>query len=195
MELIDAAMEGDIAAMEAALGADASALDFQDPGGQTALHWVALNGHLAATVWLLARDPPPSLEAVNEGGQTPLMGAAMRDHAEVLQALVGAGACLDACDAEGLTAYAWAATHDSLRCETPGVAAAMVMPTQLRLPRSEENCVGLTMAAIAGADARRHSRRRVLTTWPTTSAPSTRSCRLSQRRSCAGQTALASSCT
>jgi predicted heme/steroid binding protein len=125
MELIDAAMEGDIAAMEAALGADTSALDFQDPGGQTALHWVALNGHLAATVWLLAQDPPPSLEAVNEGGQTPLMGAAMRDHAEVLQALVGAGACLDACDAEGLTAYAWAATHDSLRCETPGVAAAM----------------------------------------------------------------------
>ena len=73
MELIEAAMEGDITSMQAALevGAD---VNYQDPGGQTALHWCALNGHSAATEWVLQQNP--ELEARNEGGQTPLMGAA-----------------------------------------------------------------------------------------------------------------------
>ena len=75
MALIEASMEGDMAGMQAALDGGAD-VNYQDPGGQTALHWCALNGHSAAVKWLLGLGP--ALEAKNEGGQTPLMAAAFR---------------------------------------------------------------------------------------------------------------------
>ena len=49
---------------------------FQDPGGQTAVFWAAMEGHAEALDWLLEHGAP--VDATNEGGQTALMGAAMR---------------------------------------------------------------------------------------------------------------------
>lgn len=48
----------------------------QDPGGQTAVFWAAMEGHAEALDWLLKHGAP--VDAKNEGGQTALMGAAMR---------------------------------------------------------------------------------------------------------------------
>ena len=75
MRLIEAAMDGDVAAMVHAVK-DGAPVGFQDPGGQTALFWAAMEGHSDALEWLLQRGAP--VDAVNEGGQTALMGAAMR---------------------------------------------------------------------------------------------------------------------
>ena len=75
MRLIEAAMDGNLAEMAAAVEAGA-AVGYQDPGGQTALFWAAMEGHAEALDWLLEREAP--VNAVNEGGQTALMGAAMR---------------------------------------------------------------------------------------------------------------------
>ena len=75
MRLIEAAMDGDVAVMAAAVD-DGAPVGYQDPGGQTALFWAAMEGHTEALDWLLEHDAP--LDATNEGGQTALMGAAMR---------------------------------------------------------------------------------------------------------------------
>ena len=75
MRLIEAGMIGDTAEMAAAVEAGAP-VGYQDPGGQTALFWAAMEGHGEALDWLLEREAP--VNAVNEGGQTALMGAAMR---------------------------------------------------------------------------------------------------------------------
>lgn len=75
MRLIEASMDGDVAAMASAVR-DGASVAFQDPGGQTALFWAAMEGHGEALEWLVARGA--SVDATNEGGQTALMGAAMR---------------------------------------------------------------------------------------------------------------------
>ena len=68
-------MDGDVASMATAV-ADGASVAFQDPGGQTALFWAAMEGHGEALEWLLEQEAP--VDATNEGGQTALMGAAMR---------------------------------------------------------------------------------------------------------------------
>ena len=68
-------MDGDVAAMARAVK-DGAPVEFQDPGGQSALFWAAMDGHSDALEWLLKHGAP--VDAINEGGQTALMGAAMR---------------------------------------------------------------------------------------------------------------------
>lgn len=75
MRLIEAAMDGDLVEIAAAVN-DGATVAFQDPGGQTALFWAAMEGHSEALDWLLEQGAP--VDATNEGGQTALMGAAMR---------------------------------------------------------------------------------------------------------------------
>ena len=75
MRLIEAAMDGNLVRMAAAVN-DGAPVAFQDPGGQTALFWAAMEGHSEALEWLLVQGAP--VDATNEGGQTALMGAAMR---------------------------------------------------------------------------------------------------------------------
>lgn len=76
MDLIEAAMDGDTDEVQAALRAGAD-VTFRDPGGQTALHWAAIGGDIDK-VRILIGDYDAPVDAANDGGQTPLMGAAMR---------------------------------------------------------------------------------------------------------------------
>ena len=57
MRLIEAGMIGDTAEMAAAVEAGAP-VGYQDPGGQTALFWAAMEGHGEALDWLLEREAP-----------------------------------------------------------------------------------------------------------------------------------------
>ena len=57
---------------------------------------------------MLADRLTPGTAHDAQGGQTPLMGAAMSDHVQAVELLLAGGAAADRVDADGLTAFGWA---------------------------------------------------------------------------------------
>lgn len=109
MDLIEAAMVGSLERVKRELSAG-TPVDFEDPGGQSALFWAAMNDDAAVLSTLLAAGA--SIDKRNMGGQTALMGAAMKGKDPCLDVLLAGGAALDAADQDGLTAWAWAALSE-----------------------------------------------------------------------------------
>lgn len=81
--------------------------------GQSALHIAAEHGHVGAVV-ALAGTPDVGLDEPDNDGCTPLMAAARSGHAQVVEALVAAGAAVEAqvgmCAGGGLGLRGWGGT-------------------------------------------------------------------------------------
>ena len=90
-------------------------LAHQTPGvsanGHTAGHWLAANGHSVCLNWLLAQSDSSIVKCTNHGGSTPLHSAAANGHSACVQLLLNSGANPNACDTNGDTAFACAASR------------------------------------------------------------------------------------
>mmetsp|Transcript_3799 Transcript_3799/g.5102 ORF Transcript_3799/g.5102 Transcript_3799/m.5102 type:complete len:239 (-) Transcript_3799:954-1670(-) len=84
-------------------------VDFEDPGGQTALFWAVMRNDKSAATLLVEHGA--IIDKINTTGQTPLMGAALRGHIQMIDLLVSLGAEVNRTDATGLTPWAWAALN------------------------------------------------------------------------------------
>ncbi len=85
-----------------------SAVNAIDSDGYTALHRAALQGSKQITKLLLANGADPNV-ATFKGGGTPLMMAAAADHLSISEALLAAGAAVDAKTPQEDTALYFAA--------------------------------------------------------------------------------------
>jgi len=108
MDLIEACMAGNVDEVKSLLqtGVD---VDFEDPGGQTALFWAVMRNDKSAATLLVEHGA--IIDKINTTGQTPLMGAALRGHIQMIDLLVSLGAEVNRTDATGLTPWAWAALN------------------------------------------------------------------------------------
>jgi uncharacterized protein len=108
--LRDAAEDGDVAGIAAALlaGADPNAFE----GSWTPLHRAVFNGRLAAIAALLAAGA--RVDGMDSDGVTPLMWAALSDHTAAVDALLAAGADVNRVSACGYTALHWASMYGRL---------------------------------------------------------------------------------
>ena len=88
-QLLVAAAEGDLAAVEAALLAGAN-IEAAEEFGDTALNRAAANGHGDVVVRLIAAGA--NLENLGGADMTPLMNAATASHLPSVRALIAAGA-------------------------------------------------------------------------------------------------------
>ena len=106
----DAAQQGDVEAVRALLqqGADPNAAQAD---GLTALHWAALNDKLGIAKIVLYAGATVS-PVTRVGGYTPLHLASRSGHAEVVRALLEAGAEANAYTTTGVTALHFAAEAD-----------------------------------------------------------------------------------
>ncbi len=91
-ELEQAAVSGDVAALEAVLSSGAD-VDARDRYGQTALMLAARHGRLVAVEALLRRGANPDVTA--KFGLSALLLAIIAGHEAIARALVGAGADLE----------------------------------------------------------------------------------------------------
>ena len=102
-EWMGAAKRGDVGVLSRLLGehgwllSNRSEKTAEQLLGNTALHWAAANGQLAAVEWLL-RQPGVEVSGRNHGGGTPLHSAASHARAAVVSALLNAGADAEAPD-------------------------------------------------------------------------------------------------
>lgn len=81
---------------------------------RTALHWAALNGHLAIVESLLAHGATSSKDKIY--GFTPLMLAARQGHARMVELLIGHNNDVDATDIHGETALFDAVRNNNIDC-------------------------------------------------------------------------------
>jgi ankyrin repeat protein len=88
-QLLVAAADGDIAALEAALAAGAD-IEAAEEYGDTALNRAAANGHGAIVARLIAAGA--NLENLGGADMTPLMNAATAGHLPSVRTLIAAGA-------------------------------------------------------------------------------------------------------
>lgn len=99
-QLLDAAKNGDIIAMQAALDTGAN-VNCEDGGGKTPLHWAANFNNSRAVILLLRYDANPNI--ADEWGRTPLHRAAFWSNTENAQLLLNHGANVVSRDAKGDT--------------------------------------------------------------------------------------------
>lgn len=108
MNLWDAAMAGDVAALSAALDADPETLNVPGPGGWPALHLAGHFGHLECVELLLARGADIQLRSANElknlATHAAAAGRVPDKRAAILERLLDAGIAVDATQHGGFTA-------------------------------------------------------------------------------------------
>ncbi len=75
---------------------DANASAKEPKGYQTALHLAAINGYAKTVAIILSNSDKVNVDAANKIGQTPLMYACIERHVHVVEALIEAGADLEA---------------------------------------------------------------------------------------------------
>ncbi|HEX8723572.1 MAG TPA: ankyrin repeat domain-containing protein [Pyrinomonadaceae bacterium] len=107
--LLDAAEDGDAAAVAESLAAGARADARLAPGGETPLMRAAARGHEEVARVLL--DAGADASARRADGFTPLILATLFGHERVVRLLVGSGADARARTSLGTTAAAWAAAR------------------------------------------------------------------------------------
>lgn len=171
-DLFQAVHDGDddavVRALRAGVPAEAAGED-----GTTALYRAAARGRPGAVRLLLAAGADPDRASGADGVELPLCGAAVWGHAEVLQALLEAGARPDLEEDEGVRALTWACRQGHARAveallaagadpDLPGPGDEPPLVTAAR--RGSLSCVrallghGARAAAEALAEARRWMR-------------------------------------
>lgn len=105
--LVDAAKNGDVAAVRSLLAKQPGSVNVASPDGTTALHWATDRDDLA-TARLLIRAGA-DVKAENRYGVTPMYSAAVAGDAAMIELLLSAGANPDVALPEGETALMTAA--------------------------------------------------------------------------------------
>ena len=77
-------------------------INIENTGGETPLHWTALNGHSEGAKLLIERGC--AVDAQSSNGRTALHLAVINQHAACVEALVEGGCSMDLADSEGKTA-------------------------------------------------------------------------------------------
>jgi ankyrin repeat protein len=77
-----------------------AALDVSDTGGETPLHWAALNGRLEVLSYLLERGV--NINGVAESGFTALHAATINSHVKCISLLLSKGVDVEAKDKKGM---------------------------------------------------------------------------------------------
>jgi ankyrin repeat protein len=95
-------------------------IDVQDNVGRTPLYWAARRGDSYAVKLLLQHGANPLLSSAKTNWKNPLHAAAFGGHAECLSALLATGMPINIRDAEGMTAFHYAASKsdDAAACVT-----------------------------------------------------------------------------
>jgi ankyrin repeat protein len=140
------AIEADNAAMVGLLlrsGADGVGVD--PVWGCAPLHLAAHSGQLKALRELLARHKA-GLDERDERGRTPLMLAAVRGHAQCVEALVSAGAAKELTCMRGATAIIWASQGGSVDCARALATAGAHLDA-----RDQDKMTALARACNSGA--------------------------------------------
>ena len=127
MALINAADRGNLAVVNALIGAGA-AVNIQDANGNTALHSAVREGHLAVVNALIAA-PGIQVNTQNARDWTPFDVAAHYGNIRVVNALIAAGADVSTQDTDGWTALHRAAREGRLRVVNALIAAGADVST------------------------------------------------------------------
>eukprot|EP01101_Sappina_pedata_P001011 TRINITY_DN11134_c1_g1_i1.p1 TRINITY_DN11134_c1_g1~~TRINITY_DN11134_c1_g1_i1.p1 ORF type:complete len:134 (-),score=57.77 TRINITY_DN11134_c1_g1_i1:122-523(-) len=90
-----------------------------DAIGNTALHWAASGGHLAAVNLLIQHKA--DVNAKNKNDDTPLHKASWRNHADVCEVLLDAGCNRDTVNKEGKSALDLSRSKDVRKVLVPPV--------------------------------------------------------------------------
>lgn len=106
-EIHDAALNGDVAALQAILTNNPESVSSADSTGSLPLHIAALNGHIDAVRLLLEKGA--AVSAGDRDNTTPLICAAMRGHMDVVTFLLDHGASITERDYFGNTPFLAAA--------------------------------------------------------------------------------------
>jgi len=100
-DIFRAALDGDLARVEALVSGNSELVNAQNPSGMTPLHLAAWEGHAAVTEFLLQHGADPNVAEAN--GNTPLHFAASYGYTEIARLLLEHGAQVNARNKDGKT--------------------------------------------------------------------------------------------
>ena len=100
-EIHKAAMEGDLAKVQALIAKDASLTDAKDEMGRTPLHLACHGGHIEMVKFLMAKGA--DIEAKFANGSTAIYWAIPEGHIDVVKLLIAKGADIQAKQNDGTT--------------------------------------------------------------------------------------------
>jgi len=100
-DIFRAALDGDLARVEALVSGNSELVNAQNPSGMTPLHLAAWEGHAGVADFLLQHGADPNLAEAN--GDTPLHFAASSGYTEIARSLLEHGAQVNARNKDGKT--------------------------------------------------------------------------------------------
>ncbi len=131
-ELINAAKNGNLEGVEAALNAGVD-VNYADSDGYTALMWAAVYEHTEMVRLLIEQGA--DVNRANNNGTTALMWAAVYGHTDIVRLLIEQGAEVNRANNYGSTALIWAALYERINTARVLIGHGARIPTEGDLQR------------------------------------------------------------